>query len=60
MNDNRPKILPCGTPDTTLTSYSDNRPQLRAVDDFIGTISVYTTQNLQSPRSRAYREFPDG
>ena len=27
--------------------------------DLIGTVSIWTTQNLQYPQDRAYREFPE-
>ena len=49
-NNNGPKTLPCGTPDTTLTSLL-RHPSTKTYCDRL---------DKKCPQSWAYREFPDG
>ena len=59
-NNNLPKTLPRGTPDTTLTSLLRQPSTIACYDQFDRNCVNIDTTEPPIPQSRAYRECPDG
>ena len=59
-NNNGPKALPCGTPDTTLTSLLQQPSTITCCDRFDRNCVNIDKTEPPMPQSRAYREYPDG